>query len=307
MARRLSRLTVPFKVLVDRLTVSLLVAASVVLLVVGKADLKLIDLVSNRAADLAAPALTLVTVPVQAARGLAQSLGETLALSEENARLRDQVERLLAWQARAILLEVQNRALQAAAGIPPVERASLVATAAIVGDMAGNFVQTRLIDAGSGRGVEIGQAVVEARGLVGRVVTVGADSARVLLITDLNAKIPVRVEGSGDRAIMEGDNGRRPRLRFLPRSPRFRLGDRVFTSGEGGLLPAGILVGAISRADEARVEVTPFVDWERLDHVQVLRAVPVLPPEAAPHAAGTPRTNNIGRSAPVLAAGTGAD
>jgi rod shape-determining protein MreC len=89
----------------------------------------------------------------------------------------------------------------------------------------------------------------------------------------------VRVEGSGDRALMEGDNGKRLRLRFLPRDPRFHVGDRVITSGDGGLIPAGIAVGVITRADPARVEVTPYVDWARLDYVHVVRALPVQLPE----------------------------
>jgi rod shape-determining protein MreC len=279
MARRASRLSIPYKLLADRLTVSVLVVASVALLVVSKADLKLIDAVSSAAGDLAAPVLSLVATPAQLARDAARGIGETLALAEENARLRGQVDRLLAWQAEATRLQIENQALRTAAAMPPIERAIPVATAAIVGDTGGSFVQTRLIDAGSSRGVAVGQAVIDEVGLVGRVVAAGRNSARVLLITDLNAKIPVRVEGSGDRALMEGDNGKRLRLRFLPRDPRFRIGDRVITSGDGGLIPAGIAVGVITRADQARVEVTPYVDWARLDYVHVVRALPVQLPE----------------------------
>ncbi|WP_051328624.1 rod shape-determining protein MreC [Geminicoccus roseus] len=280
MARRLSRLPASLKGAADRLTVGMLVAVSVLLLVVGKADLKLVDAVATGAADLATPALQLVTTPLQAVRQLARGLGDSLAMAEENQRLREQVDRLRGWQAEAIRLDVENQALRRWAGMPPADPAELVTTAAIVGDTGGSFVQTRLIDAGAGRGVEIGQAVVGEAGLVGRIVSVGLASARVLLITDLNAKIPVLVEGSGDRALMEGDNGKRLRLRFLPRDPRFHVGDRVITSGDGGLIPAGIAVGVISRADPSRVEVTPFVDWARLDHVRVLRARPVAAPEA---------------------------
>jgi rod shape-determining protein MreC len=298
MARRLSRLSIPYKMLADRMTVGGLVAVSVALLVVGKADLKLIDMAATGAGDLAAPALRLVAAPVEAARGAARSIGEALALAEENARLQGQVDRLLAWQAEATWLQIENQALRTAAAMPPIERAIPVTTAAVVGDTGGSFVQTRLIDAGSSRGVAVGQAVIDEVGLVGRIVAVGRSSARVLLITDLNAKIPVRVEATGDRALMEGDNGKRLRLRFLPRDPRFDVGDRVITSGDGGLIPAGIAVGVISRADPVRVEVTPFVDWARLDYVHVVRALPVQPPEEDD-------ANGVGAASATLAADGG--
>ena len=264
--------------MVERATVPVLVVASILFLLVGKADLKLVDLLANGAGDAASPVLSLIGAPLRAIDDAARGVGETLALSQENARLRVNVQRLLGWQAEAIRLEVQNQALRAVVGMPPLDHAIPVTTAAIVGDSGGSFVQTRLIDAGSNRGVAVGQAVADDQGLVGRIVAAGALSARVLLITDLNAKIPVLVEGSGDRAIMEGDNGRHPHLRFLPRNPRFKLGDRLITSGEGGLIPAGIAVGTITRIDAARVEVTTFVDWERLSFVKVLRAQPVPDP-----------------------------
>ena len=106
-------------------------------------------------------------------------------------------------------------------------------------------MQALLIDAGAEQGVDTGMPATTPEGLVGRVVDVGARSARVLLITDFNSRIPVVVEGSGDQAILEGDNRPLPALRFLPLNPGFAVGDRVLTSGHGGLLPPGLPVGRI--------------------------------------------------------------
>ena len=151
--------------------------------------------------------------------------------------------------------------------------------ARIVADAGGPFVQTRLIDAGSRRGVREGMAVVDERGMVGRVVQVGEESARVLLLTDFNSRIPVVVAGSRDQALLVGDNTPYPKLRFLPLSPGFRLGDRVLTSGADGLLPPGLPVGEITAAGEHGITVTLHVDWRRLDEVAVLDYRPVpLPP-----------------------------
>jgi len=165
--------------------------------------------------------------------------------------------------------------------MPAVSGARRRTTVRIVADPGGPFVQTRLIDAGRDRGLEKGMAVVDAYGMVGRIVEVGERSARVLLITDFNSRIPVLVERSRDQAILEGRNGPLAELRFLPMSPSFAVGDRVLTSGRGGLLPPGLPVGEIVHVDERRVLVRPLVDWDRLDYVAVLESDPVPAPDGS--------------------------
>jgi rod shape-determining protein MreC len=155
--------------------------------------------------------------------------------------------------------------------MPPAERALAATSARVVADSGGVFVHTLLVDAGAEQGVRDGMAAVNAQGLVGRVVDVGRRSARVLLVTDLNSRIPVVLERSGDQAILEGDNSPEPVLRFLPMNPGLAVGDRVLTSGRGGLLPPGLLIGQISRIGGRGVAVRPFVDWSRLDYLSLLR------------------------------------
>lgn len=194
-------------------------------------------------------------------------------------------------------LQVQNRALRELLRMPLSEPAVIRTTARILGDSGGTFVQTRLIDAGADRGVEEGMAVMGPRGLVGRVVRVGERSARVLLLTDLNSRIPVMVDRTRDQGILEGDNTGFPRLRFLPLVPGLAVGDRVLTSGVGGVLPPGLLVGEIARVGEQEATVRPLVDWSRLDHVSVLHWRPVPLPEAAP--ADDPAPKPADGAAPV--------
>ena len=122
-------------------------------------------------------------------------------------------------------------------------------------------------------------AAVNERGLAGRVIDVGRRSARILLLTDFNSRIPVMVEPSRDQAILAGDNGREPGLVFLPLNPRLSVGDRVVTSGRGGVLPPGLEIGVVSAIGDQKVTVTPLVDWDRLAYVRLLNYAPVLPPE----------------------------
>lgn len=278
--RRLGRLAEPLRSLADRFAMGALVSLCVGLLVLAKADVKFLSYVSEQAADIAVPALRLLNQPVAAVRHLAEETGRLLALHDENRRLREENRRLLAWQSEATKLGVENRALREMLRVPTVEPAPLWTAARMVADSGGPFAQTRLIDAGSERGVADGMAVVTEQGLVGRVVQTGRRSARVMLLTDFNSRIPVIVESSRDRAILQGDNGPQPRLDFLPLNPRLAVGDKVLTSGDGGLLAAGLAIGRIAAVDEdGRVTVTPFVDWDRLDWIAVLRIEALPPPD----------------------------
>jgi rod shape-determining protein MreC len=264
--------------LFDRSAVGLLIGLSVLLMVLGKADMKLASYISERVGDAAVPVLRVLGEPVAAVRGVIDRVGALLAVYEENERLREENRRLLAWQAEASKLAVQNRALRQMLNLPPPARDVSWTTARVVADSAGMFVRSVLVDAGSQRGVADGMAAVTPQGLAGRVIDAGCCSARVLLITDLNSSVPVVVERSGDQALLVGDNGPEPGLRFLPLNPDFRVGDRILTSGRGGLIPPGLTIGRISAVTDAKIAVQPFVDWARLDHVSLLRYEGVTAP-----------------------------
>lgn len=248
------------------------------LLVFGKLDIRAVRYLHERAGDIGALVLGVVRVPLALVAAAGDAAGELLALRAENARLREENRRLLRWRHEAVRLAVENEALRRMLSMPLVEAVPRRTVARVVADSGSRFVHTRLVDAGADRGIRVGMAVVNERGMVGRVIAVGRHSARVLLLVDLNSRIPVVVEPSGDRAILEGDNGPLPRLRFLPLDPRVEVGDRVITSGADGLLPAGLPVGVVARVAEGEVRVRPYVDWARLDYVTILDLPPLEPP-----------------------------
>jgi rod shape-determining protein MreC len=277
--RSLSRLTLPLKALFDRFAFAALIVVSLALLLVGKADQALLGAVGTRVSDAIVPALGVVVEPINASRRLAAQIGELFALRQENAHLRAQNERLLAWQDRARQLALENAALRQLLNLEAGVAPPTTVAARVVADAGGPFVHTVLVDAGAERGVVKGMAAVNERGLVGRVIEVGRRSARVLLLTDFNSRVPVMVEPARDQAILAGDNSREPGLVFLPLHPRMAIGQRVVTSGRGGVLPPGLAVGRITTIDDDKVAVAPVVDWERLEYVRLLEYSRVLPPE----------------------------
>jgi rod shape-determining protein MreC len=269
--RTLSRLTLPLKVLADRFAFGGLVILSLALLAVGKANVHLLEGVSMRISDALVPALQTLMQPVTASRRLVEGVGELLALRAENARLKEQNLRLLEWQGAARQLSVENAALRQLLKMRAEPRLPTAVTGRVVADAGGPFVHTVLVDIGTEDGNE--------RGMIGRVIEVGRHSARVLLLTDFNSRIPVLVEPSRDQAILAGNNTRRPTLVFLPLNPRLAVGNRVLTSGRGGVLPPGLEIGTVIAIDDAGVTVEPSVDFARLEYMRLLEYDQIVPPE----------------------------
>jgi rod shape-determining protein MreC len=264
------RYAVPIRVLLQRFAYLLLVLMAFMLLVLGKADLALIDRARVTAMDGLAPVLNVIRQPIDAVHAVVRGFNDLLYLRSENARLREENARLLAWREAAARYERENARLRNLLHVTG-EPITTFISASVVGESASTFFRTMLLNAGAREGVEKGQAAVAAEGLAGRVMEVGQRSSRILLVTDLNSRIPVMLEQSRTRAILAGDNTELPRLEYLPSSAQVSPGDRIITSGHGGGVPAGIPVGVIASMTDGVVRVQPFVPFDRLEVVSIAR------------------------------------
>jgi rod shape-determining protein MreC len=263
-------LALPVKVAAQRVMVFLLIAGAAGLLVLGKADLAAIERLKTISTDALGPVLQFASQPVAAVNRGIDRISSLANLAEENARLRTENARLRRWEAVSRKLEQENaafRRLLNAKSDPLV----LPITARVIGDSGGPFVRTLLLNAGEREGVRKNQAVISETGLIGRVVATGERSSRILLITDLNSRIPVFIENSRVRGIVAGDNTGQPKLEFLPANAQISPGDRIVTSGDGGMLPPGQPIGVVSSVTDRVIRVQPFADWGRLEYVSVLR------------------------------------
>ena len=181
----------------------------------------------------------------------------------------------------ALALDAENATLKANLHWIPDPAPSYV-TARVVADAGGVYARSVLLSVGPNHGITKGQIALDDRGLVGRVTEVGARSARVLLITDMNSRIPVTLEGSRARAMLVGTNGNRPRLMYWPEGVTPAEGERVVTSAEANAFPADLPVGTVHYTASNVAEVEPAA---RLDRLEVVRLFDyglhgILPPEA---------------------------
>jgi rod shape-determining protein MreC len=219
--------------------------------------------------DAAAPVLDVVARPLGAAEAALDRARGLAGIYQENRRLTEDNERLLQWQQVALKLTTENRQLQGLLKVVP-DRAVSYVTARVIANSGGAYVRTVMINAGTDGGLARGQATITGDGLVGRLTEVGSRAARVLLITDLNSRIPVRIEGSHTSAVLAGDNSERPRLLYVAAQEGVKIGDRVVTSGEGGVFPPDLPVGVVSAVGGGGPRVEPYVELSQLGYVLVV-------------------------------------
>jgi len=282
------RVAVPLRALVQRFGLFFLIVASGSLMLLGKPDSVVFERFRASVSDVIAPILGVMSRPAEAVSDAIDNLRELGRLRDENARLREENAQLRHWETTARNVTEQNAALRGLLKLAPDGMLDFVG-ARVVAESGGIFIRSMLVNAGARNGVAKGQAVLSGEGLAGRIGAVGDRSARVLLITDLNSRIPVVLESSRVRAIVAGDNSARPKLVFLPPNATAKVGDRVVTSGHGGGLPAGLPVGAVASVGDDGIRVRPFADLDRLDYLRVVRFQDVVPPVETTRTAERPR------------------
>jgi len=262
------RLSIPARQVLSKLTLPVLIAASFGLLLVGKADTLLADRARLALGDSLAPIYVVLSEPLGRFRAAVMEAIDLWGMRTENVRLRGENARLLQWQATALALDAENRHLKAELHWLPDPAVAYV-TARVVADAGGVYAKAVLLAVGPNHFIRRGEIALDEGGLVGRVSEVGARTARVLLITDLNSRIPVVLEQSGGHAILTGTNGPRPRLLYWSDGAPPREGERVVTSPEADAFPANLPVGTVHYNTANVPEVQPAAQLDRLELLRI--------------------------------------
>ncbi|MEM7661073.1 MAG: rod shape-determining protein MreC [Pseudomonadota bacterium] len=176
-------------------------------------------------------------------------LSGRVARDERVSELEAEVRDLARWRAAAISMAERMETYEAilnVQGEPPARGV----TARIVSETGGPFAETLLANAGKSQGVEEGFIAVNDAGLVGRVIQLGERSSRILKVSDFNSRVPVFGEASGIRGIMYGGREGWGTITDRPEADAFLSGERILTSGEGGVFPRGLLAGLAERRGE---------------------------------------------------------
>ena len=220
--------------------------------------------------DRVVPSFDWAMAPVTGAVNILRDFQSYQRIYQQNQELRRELQQMKAWKEAALQLEQENARLLDLNNVQLDPRLTFV-TGVVLADSGSPFRQSVLINVGARDGIVDGWAAMDGLGLVGRISGVGDNTARVILLTDTSSRIPVTVQPSGQQALVSGDNTAAPTVSFLEDPDQVRPGDRVMTSGDGGVFPAGLLVGQLTKDPGGRLRVRLSADYERLEFLRVLR------------------------------------
>jgi rod shape-determining protein MreC len=280
---------------------------SILVVVLALASLGLLGLNQTGLLD---PVKDVLLIPLTALqRGLAQAWGnvsgvfeprpDVAALQQQNAELEAEVNRL---RAQITELEEDRAALNTLSGLLNYARTqpdNQYLAANVIGLDPSPFVKFIILDRGSNAGVISGLPVVNEQGLVGKVVEVTGDSSKVQLIVDASSAVNAYLQNSRERGVVVGQLAGGLEMQDISQQVEVQPGEKVLTSGLGGLYPPGLVIGAVSAVEKLnyevlqRADITPAVDFSRLEIVLIIlnfkrrdfdpffQATPT-PPAAAP-------------------------
>jgi rod shape-determining protein MreC len=293
-----------------QLPLVIVMALAVVLVLLGKAQGGLFDRARMSLTDWMQPVLSVAHAPLVQFDRWVGSVDEIFSVYQENLRLKDENARLRQWRNVAVVMQDRVARYQTLLHAVPDPGVNSV-LARVIGRANRPFLETMILDAGSSHNIKPGQAVVDARGMIGRIYLAGNRTSWVILLTDLNSRIPVSISPGNRQAIMVGDNTAMPTLDTLSQIVTLRAGDQIVSSGDGGLLPPGLPIGTVVEQG-GKYRVALLADAASSEDVEVLafRKPPEqlpsslqLPAVAAglPPATATPPVFTIAPEAPAAA------
>lgn len=229
----------------------------------------MVEVARGHIVDGVAPLLDVAARPLEFAEQFSKRISSYAQLQVENEKLRAENSQLSRWKNAVIVLEHENKELRELTHFNAEPNLSYI-SARVIADAGGPYVRALVITAGASDGVREGMAAMTGEGLVGRVVEVGDRSSRVLMLNDLNSRLPVTVAGSGEHAILAGDNSSQLRLLYLPQDSVLQNGARVITSGHGGIFPPNLPVGTVVGSSGGGYNVVPLAAMGRISYVSLI-------------------------------------
>jgi rod shape-determining protein MreC len=256
---------------IRRILVGGLVMLLLAIFLVWRIDSPRVERFRAALVDRVVPSFDWAMLPITKAAAMIDDFQSYARIYEQNQELRRELQQMKAWREAALQLEQKNARLLDLNQVRLDPKLTHV-TGVVLADSGSPFRQSVLLNVGARDGIRDGWATMDGIGLVGRISGVGRTTSRVILLTDSSSRIPVTVQPSGQRALLSGDNTSAPPLEFLEKPDLVRPGDRVVSSGDGGVFPAGLLVGQVAQGPDRRLRVRLAADYERLEFLRVLRS-----------------------------------
>ena len=208
----------------------------------------------------------LASTPTRIFPTLSSEITNHFNLKKENEELRKVIEKYKALELNLEYLTNENQNLKKVLNAENISNVSNIILAKVLVDRNSPFLKSIILNKGSKDGIEKGMPVNKDNNLVGRVVETNYLSSRVLLLNDLNSRIPVTLDADNSQAILSGGGTAKPKLEYLPEGYEFTEEVNVFASGKDGIFNSGTPIGKTT----IEGEVDLFVDPNQLSFVTVV-------------------------------------
>ena len=256
-----------------RLILSALIVLLLGLFLLWRIDSPRVERVRIELIDRVVPNFSWATSPLTGTINILGSARSYTRIYQQNKDLRRELQQMKAWKEAALQREQENARLLDLNNVRLDPKFTKI-TGVVLADSGSPFRQTVLLNIGKRDGIVDGWAAIDGIGLVGRIAGVGERTSRVILLGDTSSRVAVTIESNGQTALVVGDNTSQPPIEFLENPETVRPGDRVMTSGDGGVFPSGILVGQVTQTQSGRLRVRLAADMQRLEFLRVIRHMP---------------------------------
>ena len=251
----------------QRFSLFALIVFSIILIYVETIEAKPLDYLRSFIKDTIYRGSVVVSLPSKGFKSVVSTVAnhlnlynEIIKLKEENAQLQEQI-----YDPGFLIFE--NKQLRQLLDEQVTSSANFV-SARVILDKQSPYLNSFIINSGSNKEIKNSMAALDGKNFIGRIVDVNFFSSRVLLVTDLNSKIPVLVEPSGHHAILSGHGTNEPTLEYLPENHKVQSGNKVYTSGKEGIFSPGIPIGEV-RVGTEKIFVSLFSDISQIMFVNI--------------------------------------
>ena len=251
----------------QRFSLFVLVILSILLIFFETIEAKPLNKVRSFVKDVVYRSATIISFPLKSFNNFAGFLENHLNLYSNYNELIKENNELKNNISKTDFLELENSQLRKLID-EQIESPSNLVSARVMIDKQSPYLNSFVINIGSNKDIKNGMAVLDGKNFIGRIVDVNFFSSRVLLVSDLNSKIPVLSEPPGSHAILSGHGTNEPTLEYLSKNNGIQDDDKIYTSGKEGIFTPGLVVGK-AKIEKNKIKVLLFADLDQITFVNI--------------------------------------
>jgi len=256
----------------QRFSLIALVFLSILLIFLETIELKPLNYLRSFAKDVIYRGSLIISYPSKATKYIFSEINDHISLLDDYEAIKNENIKLKNEVSENSYLTLENNQLKKLLDDQIILSSNIV-SARVMLDKKSPYLNSLIINHGGNKGIKNGMAVLDGKNFIGRIVDVNFFSSRVLLVTDLNSKIPVIIEPSGNHAILAGHGNNEPTLQYLPKNHTIKKGDKIFTSGKEGIFSPGTPIGEVLNINEKKVLLLSEINQITFVNIKIKKSI----------------------------------